>query len=164
MQMEDQPAGGASEVITTVTGGSKPLHRFLRGQPKSIGFFICGLLYILSERNPSKKIITASLALNIISIIGVLIALVEFYKAIDEINYIVKYFNFEGQKYENQSGEEELYARQHYMLVRNMELVFCCHSVIGGVLLVTMSFFVRAALKSSRTKAFVVMRSLPSAE
>ncbi|XP_026135084.1 membrane-spanning 4-domains subfamily A member 15-like isoform X2 [Carassius auratus] len=202
--MEDQPAGGASEVITTVTGGSKPLHRFLRGQPKSIGvvlvimgiglfmfgipittesyiqileeqksstpfwigtlFFICGLLYILSERNPSKKIITASLALNIISIIGVLIALVEFYKAIDEINYIVKYFNFEGQKYENQSGEEELYARQHYMLVRNMELVFCCHSVIGGVLLVTMSFFVRAALKSSRTKAFVVMRSLPSAE
>ncbi|XP_052469737.1 uncharacterized protein LOC128026526 isoform X2 [Carassius gibelio] len=167
-EMEDQPAGVVSEVITTVTGGSKPVHRFLRGQPKSIGvvlvimgiglfmfgipmtsesfiptleeqftpfwigilFFICGLLYILSERNPSKKIITASLALNIISIIGVLIALLEFSR----------------------------------MFVRDMELVFCCHSVIGGVLLVTMSFFARAALKSSRTQAFFVMRNLPSVE
>ncbi|XP_059374203.1 membrane-spanning 4-domains subfamily A member 15-like, partial [Carassius carassius] len=194
--VEDQPAGGESEVITTVTGGSKPVHRFLRGQPKSIGvvlvmmgiglfmfgipmttqsyvptldeqftpfwigilFFICGLLYILSERNPSKKIITASLALNIISIIGVLFALLEFSRVIVAINY------YEGQMYENQNGEEELYARQHFMFIRDMELVFCCHSLIGGVLLVTMSFFARAALRSSRSQVFVVMRNLPSAE
>ncbi|XP_052469738.1 uncharacterized protein LOC128026526 isoform X3 [Carassius gibelio] len=166
-EMEDQPAGVVSEVITTVTGGSKPVHRFLRGQPKSIGFFICGLLYILSERNPSKKIITASLALNIISIIGVLIALLEFSRVIVEINSIVEgHYEgyYEGQMYENQTGMEKLYARQHYMFVRDMELVFCCHSVIGGVLLVTMSFFARAALKSSRTQAFFVMRNLPSVE
>ncbi|XP_016116318.1 membrane-spanning 4-domains subfamily A member 4D-like [Sinocyclocheilus grahami] len=195
--VEDRPAGSVSEVISTVTGGSKPVHRFLRGQPKSIGvvlvmmgiglfvfgipmnvqsnaptsaeqftpfwlgilFFICGLLYILSERNPSKKIITACLALNIISIIGVLSALVEFSKAVVGIYRIHGY-----QMYENVTEEEELHARQHYMSIRDMELVFSCHSLIGGILLVTMSFFARAALRSSRTQAVVVMRNLPSAE
>lgn len=37
VMVEDRPAGSVSEAITTVTGGSKPVHRFLRGQPKSIG-------------------------------------------------------------------------------------------------------------------------------
>lgn len=35
--VEDRAANGASEPVTMVTGGSKPLHRFLKGQPKSIG-------------------------------------------------------------------------------------------------------------------------------
>lgn len=34
---ENQPTGDAGEYISTVTGGTKPLHRFLRGEPKSIG-------------------------------------------------------------------------------------------------------------------------------
>ncbi|XP_042624226.1 uncharacterized protein LOC122147142 [Cyprinus carpio] len=73
-------------------------------------FFICGLLYILSERNLSKKIsITASLALSIISITGVLSALVEFSRAIVGIYHI-----YRDQMNENQTEEEELYARQHY--------------------------------------------------
>uniref|UniRef100_A0A673JF81 Membrane-spanning 4-domains subfamily A member 4D-like n=1 Tax=Sinocyclocheilus rhinocerous TaxID=307959 RepID=A0A673JF81_9TELE len=196
MMVEDR-AASVSEAITTVTGGSKPVHRFLRGQPKSIGvvlvmmgiglfmfaipmnvqsdalisadqftpfwlgilFFICGLLYILSERNPSKKMITASLALSIISVIGVLSALVEFSGAIAGI-YHTHWVNM----YENHTEEEEIYAEQHYMPMKNMELVFFCHSLIGGVLLVVMTFFARAALRSSGTQAVVVMRDLPSAE
>uniref|UniRef100_A0A8C1R971 Si:ch1073-291c23.2 n=1 Tax=Cyprinus carpio TaxID=7962 RepID=A0A8C1R971_CYPCA len=130
-------------------------------------FFICGLLYILSERNLSKKIsITASLALSIISITGVLSALVEFSRAIIGIYHI-----YRDQMYENQTEEEELYARQHYvriihkqMSIRDMELVFCCHSLKGGLLLVTLMFFTRAALRSRRTQAVVVMRNLSSAE
>ncbi|XP_073691357.1 membrane-spanning 4-domains subfamily A member 4D [Garra rufa] len=195
--VEDRAAGSVSETISTVTGGSKPLHRFLRGQPKSIGvvlvmmgvgmflfgipmnvhtdahtsaeqftpfwlgilFFICGLLYILSERNPSKKLITASFALSIISVIGALSAMIDFSRGIVGI-----YHEYMAQMYENHTQEEEVYANQHYMTIRNMELVFCCHSLIGGVLLVTMTFYARAALQSSRTQAVVVMRNLPAAE
>ncbi|KAI2657386.1 B-lymphocyte antigen CD20 [Labeo rohita] len=195
--VEDRAAGSVSEAISTVTGGSKPLHRFLRGQPKSIGvvlvmmgvglfifgiatnvetdaptsaeqftpfwlgilFFICGLLYILSERSPSKKLITASLALSIISVIGSLSAMIDFSRAIVGI-YHVQWDHM----YENHTQEEEIYTRQHYMPIRNIELVFCCHSLIGGILLIIMTFFARAALQSSRTQAVVVMRNLPSAE
>ncbi|KAF4105374.1 membrane-spanning 4-domains subfamily A member 15-like isoform X2 [Onychostoma macrolepis] len=198
VMVEDRPAGSVSEAITTVTGGSKPVHRFLRGQPKSIGvvlvmmgiglfmfgipmnvdsdaltsvelltpfwlgilFFICGLLYILSERNPSKKMITASFALSIISVIGVLPALVEFSRAISVIYYVLAGHNM----HENSTVAEELYAEQYYISVKNLELVFFCHSLTGGVLLVIMTFFARAALQSSRTQAVVVMRNLPSAE
>ncbi|KAF4105373.1 membrane-spanning 4-domains subfamily A member 15-like [Onychostoma macrolepis] len=197
VMVEDRPAGSVSEAITTVTGGSKPVHRFLRGQPKSIGvvlvmmgiglfmfgipmnvdsdaltsvelltpfwlgilFFICGLLYILSERNPSKKMITASFALSIISVIGVLPALVEFSRAI-----VVLYDILRDQMHENNTETGELYAEQYYISVKNLELVFFCHSLTGGVLLVIMTFFARAALQSSRTQAVVVMRNLPSAE
>ncbi|XP_043111156.1 membrane-spanning 4-domains subfamily A member 8 [Puntigrus tetrazona] len=192
VMVEDQP-----EAITTVTGGNKPVHRFLRGQPKSIGvvlvimgiglfmfaipmnaeseapiseeqstpywlgfwFFVCGLLYILSERNPSKKMITASLALSIISVIGVVTAVAGFSRTIANIHYMHFY-----HASDNQTEEEELYAEQHYMTMTNMEVVFICHSLIGGVLLVAMAFFARAALQSSRTQAVVVMRNLPSAE
>ncbi|KTF93968.1 hypothetical protein cypCar_00044451 [Cyprinus carpio] len=197
VMVEDRPAGSVSEAITTVTGGSKPVHRFLRGQPKSIGvvlvmmgiglfmfaipmnvqsdasisaeqitpfwlgilFFICGLLYILSERNPSKKMITASLALSIISVIGVLYAIGEFSRAISEIYHV-----HWSHMYDNLTEKEERYAEQHYMSMTNMQIVFFCHSLIGGVLLVTMTFFARAALRSSRTQAVVVMRDLPTAE
>ncbi|KAI7790331.1 hypothetical protein IRJ41_001970 [Triplophysa rosa] len=41
-----------------------------------------------------------------------------------------------------------------------MEQVFLAHSLIGGVLLVTMMIFARAALRSSRTQAVVVMKTL----
>ncbi|XP_059421566.1 membrane-spanning 4-domains subfamily A member 4D-like [Carassius carassius] len=204
VMVEDQPAGSVPEAITTVTGGSKPLHRFLRGQPKSIGvvlvmmgiglfmfaipmnvksdapisaeqftpfwlgilFFICGLLYILSERNPSKKIITASLALSIISVIGVLSSLVEFSRAIigaDQIYWSMR-LTHETDTNETDTEEEDIYIEQHYMPIKSMELVFFCHSLIGGILLVTMTIFARAALRSSRTQVVVVMRDLPSAE
>ncbi|XP_056126101.1 membrane-spanning 4-domains subfamily A member 4D isoform X2 [Rhinichthys klamathensis goyatoka] len=195
--VEGPAATGASEPISVVTGGSKPVHRFLKGQPKCIGivlvmmavclimfgiamnvqsdamtsadmytpfwlailFFICGVLYILCERNPSKKIITASLALSIISTIGVFCACVGFARAITGIHDT--YWN---HLTENQTAEERQHLDQHYMAIEKVERVFFCHSLIGGSLLITMTFFARAALRSSRTQAVVVMRNLPSAD
>ncbi|XP_051503449.1 uncharacterized protein si:ch1073-291c23.2 isoform X2 [Myxocyprinus asiaticus] len=193
MMAEDRTAESVAEPLTTVTGGSKPLHRFLRGEPKSIGivlmmmgvclfmfginmqldvtnsadlyspfwlgalFFICGLLYILSERNPSKKIITASFALSIVSTFGVICACMTFFRAIFEQSMHWSYSN-------DTNTEEELYAKLHYKPIGIMEQVFLIHSLIGGMLLVTMSFFARSALRSSRTQAVVVMCNLPSVE
>ncbi|XDV51018.1 hypothetical protein PO909_019976 [Leuciscus waleckii] len=183
--VEGPAAAGAPEPISMVTGGSKPVHRFLKGQPKCIGivlvmmavsmimfgitmhvqsdaetsadmytpfwlgilFFICGVLYILSERNPSKKIITASLALSIISTIGVFCACVEFIRAIAGLDSIY-WYHLSG----NQTAEERRHIEQHYMAVEKIERVFFCHSLIGGSLLITMTFFARAALRSSRTQ------------
>ncbi|XP_052007248.1 membrane-spanning 4-domains subfamily A member 4D [Xyrauchen texanus] len=187
---EDRTAESTVEPLTKVTGGSKPLHRFLRGEPKSIGivlmmmgvclfmfgmnmelddtiyviedlycpfwlgtlFFICGLLYILSERNPTKKIITASFALSIVSTFGVIFACRIFSRSIN------------GHLHMSWNYTEEIYEELHYMPIAIMELVFLIHSLIGSMLLVTMSFFARSALRSSRTQAVVVMCNLPSSE
>ncbi|NP_001314733.1 uncharacterized protein isoform X1 [Danio rerio] len=193
---EDGASASASEPISTVTGGNKPVHRFLRGQPRSIGvvlsmmgvglflfgipmtvhtdimtsadvfspfwlgilFCVCGVLYILSERSPSKKIITASFALSIISTIGVVSACMDFIKSMVIIERQDEY------THNNITEDDYVYLRQHYSAVVAMECVFLCHGLIGGVLLIIMTCFARAALRSSNTQAVVVMRNLPSAE
>ncbi|TRY91606.1 hypothetical protein DNTS_021764 [Danionella cerebrum] len=192
-EMADEGAGN----VGAVSGGNKPVHRFLRGQPKSLGvvliitgvcmlvfgiqmrvtssvassaetyspywlgtlFFTCGLLYVLSERKPSKKIITASLALSILTTIGVISACSDFIKSISSLNRV--YWYDVGY---NISELDWHYHDQHLSGIEAMEYVFIAHSLMGGALLVTMSFFSRAALKSSNTQAIVVMRNLPSAE
>ncbi|XP_067277718.1 membrane-spanning 4-domains subfamily A member 4D-like isoform X1 [Pseudorasbora parva] len=197
--LEDRAAtADASEPISMVTGGSKPLHHFLKGQPKCIGivlvmmgvclvmfgialngqvklitfeerltpfwlgtlFCMCGLLYILSECNPSKKFITASLALSIISTIAAICACVQFGRSIFEIK-ICHVAQIMGDP---NSTEEMRHFDQFLIPFDKIHQVFFSHSLIGGILLVTMSFFARAALKSSRTQTVVVMRNLPSAE
>nr|XP_055026693.1 membrane-spanning 4-domains subfamily A member 15 [Misgurnus anguillicaudatus]XP_055026694.1 membrane-spanning 4-domains subfamily A member 15 [Misgurnus anguillicaudatus] len=191
--MDDHSTGGPAEPITTVTGGNKPLHRFLRGEPKTIGivlvimgiclimfgipvhttlyssvdalspfwlgilFITCGILYIMSENNPTKKIITASFAVSIVSAIGVLVAGINLIRASIDLQH--QHWFYDGNDTDNY-----YYGRQQYLSVDVMERVFLFHSLIGGVLIVTMMFFARAALRSSRTRAVVVMRNLPSVE
>ncbi|XP_073728972.1 membrane-spanning 4-domains subfamily A member 15-like isoform X1 [Misgurnus anguillicaudatus] len=188
--MDDHSTGGPAEPITTVTGGNKPLHRFLRGEPKTIGivlvimgiclimfgipvhmtwdspsdtltplwlgilFITCGILYIMSENNPTKKIITASFAVSIVSAIGVLVAGINASIDLQHSQWFSEWNN----------TENGYYGSQHYFSVTVMERVFLFHTLIGGVLIVTMMFFARAALRSSRTRAVVVLRNLLSVE
>ncbi|TSP25434.1 Nucleolar RNA helicase 2 [Bagarius yarrelli] len=120
---------------TKTTGGAKPLHRFLRGEPRTVGivllflglclflfgiplkgdsmetsaesyspfwlgtlYFICGVLYIQSERNTTKKI----------------------------------------------------------MQIYSLEAVFLFHSLVAGIILIAMSVFARLALRSSHTQRLCV--------
>ncbi|KAM7014904.1 uncharacterized protein LKV04_012326 [Tautogolabrus adspersus] len=105
-------ASGNNAILQgTSVGGTKPLHRFIKGQPKIIGvivlilgssFFIpcisllflthvfrimwgiipsgivlgslfitCGILFILTQHNPTKKTVTMSLALSIMTVLGI---------------------------------------------------------------------------------------------
>ncbi|KAA0717535.1 hypothetical protein E1301_Tti021142 [Triplophysa tibetana] len=182
---ENQPTGDAGEYISTVTGGTKPLHRFLRGEPKSIGivlvflgiclfmfgitmktdqmtsanfytpfwlgilFTICGILFILTERNPTKKMITACFAMSIVTTIGLIVGCIEFVWSITKIQRHIWYLT--------ENGTE---IHRYYMSLFVMEQVFLVHSLIGGVLLVTMMTFARVALRSSRTQAVVVMKNV----
>lgn len=186
----------------TTTGGAKPLHRFLRGEPKSVGivmmfmgsclfmfgiplkmdtsaetntdiyssfwlgilYFICGLLYVLAEREPTKKIITASFALSILSTIGSAVAAIDFIVAMLFITHV--HYNHYGYSYRQDGNYSKVAAggTSNYMPIYSLEAVFLFHTIIGVVILITMSIFARMALRSSRTQAVVIMRNLPATE
>uniref|UniRef100_A0A8B9JHF1 Si:ch1073-291c23.2 n=1 Tax=Astyanax mexicanus TaxID=7994 RepID=A0A8B9JHF1_ASTMX len=177
------PGGGAT--TQTTKWGNKPLYRFLRAEPKSVGivmmfmgscmfifgipmrkdmsleiqadiyssfwlgilYFICGLLYIQSEREPTKKIITASFALSILSVIGSAVAAIDFISAMSFM------LHFHYDDYEHQNNTMYLDATmKHLMPMYSLEAVFLAHSLLGIVILITMSVFARMALRSSRTQ------------
>ncbi|KAK1792657.1 hypothetical protein P4O66_012597 [Electrophorus voltai] len=200
---EGLPAEGAQPPGTTMTGGQKPLHRFLRGEPKSVGivllflgsslflfgiplkkdqvessadlyssfwlgilYFICGILYVQAERAPTKKIVTISFALSIIAILGTVIAAFDFIKAMASLSHSIRMGYFyvdEKLEYDNYSVVMSS-AKQRIMQHYSLEAVFLFHSLVAGVILITMSTFARMALRSSRTQMVVVMRNLPSTE
>ncbi|KAI4878645.1 hypothetical protein NFI96_006946, partial [Prochilodus magdalenae] len=61
-------------------------------------YFTCGVLYVLAEREPTKKIITASLALSIIATLGTIFAAIEFIKAMVQIS-VSRFFRVSGEDY-----------------------------------------------------------------
>ncbi|KAF5895640.1 membrane-spanning 4-domains subfamily A member 15-like, partial [Clarias magur] len=167
---------------TQTTGGSKPLHRFLKGEPKTVGivllflglclfifgiplkhdiaetsaetyspfwlgilYFICGILYIQSERNPTKKIVTISLALSIIAILGTIIGAIIFSKTLIVHSHHMMYAD-------PVDINETDSTMEHYMQIYSLEAVFLFHSLIAGVILIAMSVFARLALRSSHTQ------------
>uniref|UniRef100_A0A4W5QLZ0 Uncharacterized protein n=1 Tax=Hucho hucho TaxID=62062 RepID=A0A4W5QLZ0_9TELE len=193
MASDIRPAGGEGGPYTTMVGGSKPLHRFNRGEPKCTGivmmfmgsslfilgipmrldiltsstetftpfwlgilFIISGLLYVLTEKNPSKQLVTASLALSIISVLGVTVAFFEFLKGILHIRQSHDYYDH--SRYDNNVTES---GRVECQLIR-LEAVFMYQSLVGMVLLIVMTSFARVALHSRKTQAIVVMQYLPS--
>ncbi|KAM9412444.1 B-lymphocyte antigen CD20-like isoform 1-T4 [Salvelinus alpinus] len=201
MASDISPAGGERGPHTTMVGGSKPLHRFIRGEPKSTGivmmfmgsslfilgipmrldtlmssaetftpfwlgilFIISGLLYVLTEKNPSKQLVTASLALSIISMLGVTVAFFEFLKGILHIRQSHDYYDHYHYDYNaTESGRVVVpWRKQHMYQLISLEAVFMYQSLVGMVLLIVMTSFARVALRSSKTQAIVVMQDLPS--
>ncbi|XP_060772864.1 membrane-spanning 4-domains subfamily A member 15 [Neoarius graeffei] len=180
---------------TQTVGGTKPLHRFLRGEPRTVGivllflglclfmfgiplkgetmetsadlyspfwlgilYFICGVLYIQSERNTTKKIVTISFALSIIAILGTVVGAIIFIKVLATHSF--NYMMYEGPFNDSETDV----AMERYTQLYSLEAVFLFHSLVAGVILVAMSVFSRLALRSSHTQMFVVMRYPPSAE
>ncbi|NP_001290950.1 uncharacterized protein LOC799862 homolog [Esox lucius] len=194
------PAGGGGEPQITTVGSSKPLHRFIRAEPKCAGiamvfmgsslfifgipmrndntqstsaedftsfwlgilFIISGMLYVLTEKSPSKPMVTASLALSIISILGVVVAFFEFLKGIMHSRYgLYRYEHFEDYA---ANVTEIPWNKYHMNQLICMEAIFMCQSFVGMTLLIVMTVFARAALRSSKTQAIVVMHNLPSTD
>ncbi|KAB5518435.1 hypothetical protein PHYPO_G00165870 [Pangasianodon hypophthalmus] len=180
---------------TQTAGGAKPLHRFLRGEPRSVGivllflglcmflfgiplkgdimetsaenyspfwlgilYFICGVLYIQSERNTTKKMVTISLVFSILAILGTLVGAIIFSKTLASHSYHYMMYP------ENFNDNETQVTVEHYMQLYSLEAVFLFHSLVAGVILIAMTVFARLALRSTHTQMFVVMRYPPSAE
>ncbi|XP_054471383.1 uncharacterized protein LOC129104627 [Anoplopoma fimbria] len=185
--------GNNANLQGTTLGGSKPLHRFIKGQPKIIGiialvlgssffilsiaitqearvqfistavppgfmlgtlFIICGILYILTEYNPTKKTVTMSLALSIVTILGACWTLMHI---LTPIAHHHSYDHFELEDNFTYS------LNRHYeAMVISVELIFLVHSVVGAIFFIVMSCLAVAALRSTKSQAIIMMTTMPA--
>ncbi|XP_048864169.1 uncharacterized protein LOC125738816 isoform X5 [Brienomyrus brachyistius] len=145
-----------------VVGFSKPLHRFMRADPKSIGFVFCGILYVLSGSRPSKKLVTASLALSIASLItGGLAFMINLSTFIIQRREDIYYYDYD-INYSNLTDIDDFWGTFHKGQVSCMEGIWLLHCFVGCVILIVMTAFSRAALGSTKTQATVIMYNRPS--
>uniref|UniRef100_A0A8C5EJ62 Uncharacterized LOC114460099 n=1 Tax=Gouania willdenowi TaxID=441366 RepID=A0A8C5EJ62_GOUWI len=179
-------------VQATTLGGSKPLHRFLRGQPKITGnsmlvlgtsFFIitiavmmdfhsmdiwpylppilfmgiqfiaCGILYILTEYNPTKKTVTMSLALSITSLLGVVWTII---RILPQIAHYHVYRHYE--TYDEDNGTIQIDSQEYPLdnMIAAFEAVELFYTMVGAVIVIVMSCLAGAALRSTKTQAVIV--------
>ncbi|CAL8379575.1 unnamed protein product [Arctogadus glacialis] len=174
----------------TVLGGDKPLHRFIKGQPKIIGivllilgssffilsiplselawmetlgayiqpgfwlgpmFIVCGILYIFTEYNPTKKTVTASLAISIVALLVTLwVAFLIVLPILLHGHYSLRYHGY------GQEGD---------VPVLILYLVIEVYTFVGVFIFITMSVFAGTSLRSSGSQTQVVMmQSQPPTE
>ncbi|XP_031702264.1 uncharacterized protein LOC116382939 isoform X1 [Anarrhichthys ocellatus] len=187
--------GNNANLQGTTVGGSKPLHRFIKGQPKIIGiialvlgssffmlsivimphnsiqfisttvspgfllgtlFIFCGILYILTEHNPTKKTVTMSLALSIVTTLGVCWTLMHILPNTIHHSYYRDYGfiedNFTHEIIPDWSYEE---------MVMSVAFIFVVYSVLGAIIFIVMSCLAVAALRSTKSQAIIVMTTTP---
>ncbi|CAL8350866.1 unnamed protein product [Merluccius merluccius] len=148
---------GAVLQTSSTLGGNKPLHRFMKGQPKIVGivlliigssFFIMSIA--LGAFFPHKMLrfiqpgfwlgptVTASLAVSIVALLAAL------WVAVFTIPSDLIY---------------QLYNSNHelHSLLYSLHLVFEVDIIVGVFILIIMSALAGASLRSSHTQAQVVM-------
>ncbi|XP_032378316.1 uncharacterized protein si:ch1073-291c23.2 isoform X2 [Etheostoma spectabile] len=136
-----EPGGNNASDQSTTVGGGKPLHRFLKGQPKIIGFIISGIVYILTEHSPTKKKVTISLALSIATILGTCWTMLCMVPSVFRYVY---------------------YSHQAFMVMElSMDLIFIVNSVVGVIIFIVMSCLATSALRSTKSQVIVVMTTSP---
>lgn len=179
-----EPGGTNAGLQSTTVGGSKPLHRFIKRQPKTVGimvlvlglsffnvsitttpeysmwtaippgfmlgtlFVICGTLYIVTEHIPTKKTVTISLALSIVSILVACWTTLHIVPTIAS-TYVHRHeYNHETSDTSSSSfADMELYV----------EIIFLFYSIVGAVTLIVMSCLAVSALRSTKSEAMIVM-------
>ncbi|GLD58293.1 uncharacterized protein AKAME5_001042500 [Lates japonicus] len=189
---------GGNILQGTTVGGSKPLHRFIKGQPKITGiivlvlgvsffvisiavtgenayhpawiwtaippgflqgtlFIICGILYIVTEHNPTKKTVTVSLALSIVTILGTCWTILHILPELGH-SYYYRYYEFIE---ENMTEIDDAAWSSHYEAMGvTIEAIFVFYSFVGGIIFIVMSTLAGAALRSTKSQAIVVMTTM----
>ncbi|XP_022602102.1 uncharacterized protein LOC111222586 [Seriola dumerili] len=191
------PGGNNASLQSTTVGGSKPLHRFIKGQPKIIGiivlvlgasffilsiaivgdsagqpiwtaippgfllgtlFMICGILYIVTEHNPTKKTVTISLALSVVTILGVFWTILHILPELIHSHYVRHYDFPEDDTTEN---DDVAWTSSHEAMGLVVEATFVFYSFVGAIIFIVMSTLAGAALRSTNSQAIVVMTTAP---
>lgn len=117
---------------------------------------ICGIVYIVTEHSPTKKTVTASLALSIVSILGgfwtifVMMVNLHFYY---DYTYDEEYSN------DTDITNEIPWTSYVEVMTLTVELVYLLYSLVGTIILIIMSVFAGIALHSSKMQTTVVMMS-----
>ncbi|XP_039649948.1 uncharacterized protein LOC120555343 isoform X2 [Perca fluviatilis] len=156
-----EPGGNNASLQSTTVGGSKPLHRFLKGQPKIIGiivlvmgssFFIVSLAIIpdyfssflwtaIQPGFAMGTLVTISLALSIVTILGTCWTLLGILPAIVRYSY---------------------HSTSYQDMEMSMDLIFLVHTIVGVIIFIVMSCLAGAALRSTKSQAIVVMTTTPA--
>ncbi|XP_048864168.1 uncharacterized protein LOC125738816 isoform X4 [Brienomyrus brachyistius] len=162
-----------------VVGFSKPLHRFMRADPKSIGvamvilgssLLITGIAMMpdIMGNNPAYRglwlgtVVTASLALSIASLItGGLAFMINLSTFIIQRREDIYYYDYD-INYSNLTDIDDFWGTFHKGQVSCMEGIWLLHCFVGCVILIVMTAFSRAALGSTKTQATVIMYNRPS--
>ncbi|XP_026233563.1 uncharacterized protein LOC113174095 [Anabas testudineus] len=188
--------GNEASIQGTTVGGSKPLHRFIRGQPKIVGiialilgassfivsmtiysslpihyiwtaippgfivgslFIISGILFILTEHNPTKKTVTLSLAFSIVAILGAV------WSVWHMIPDLVHGFHYRNHQYidEHSSEADNRWLSNSMAMGLSLEIIFTFYNLVGIIIFIVMSCFAGAALRSTKSQAVVVMTTAP---
>ncbi|XP_030269287.1 uncharacterized protein LOC115579762 [Sparus aurata] len=192
MSAELFPASGNNASLQgTTIGGSKPLHRFMKGQPKNVGvivlvlgsgFFIvsislrqssifhiwsvippglflgtlfiaCGILFIVTEHNPTKKTVTASLALSIVTLLGSCWTILHI---MPSVIYTSSYRHYEILE-DNVTETEDTWSTSYEAMGLSLESIYLFYSFVGAIIFIIMSALAGSALRSSKSQAIVVM-------
>ncbi|XP_010732709.2 membrane-spanning 4-domains subfamily A member 4A [Larimichthys crocea] len=176
----------------TTVGGTKPLHRFIKGQPKITGivvlvlglslfivsiaimptaiehilaiippsvllgllFIICGILYILTEHNPTKKTVTISLALSIVTLLVACWSMLHIIPSFLNGHYYYSHYDF---------MDDNVTEETVQLLLSNMNMSTCVealyffYTLVGAIILIVMSALAGAALRSTKSQAIIVM-------
>ncbi|XP_078025434.1 membrane-spanning 4-domains subfamily A member 4A-like [Epinephelus lanceolatus] len=162
----------------------KPLHRFVRNEPRSLGivmlvfgcaellmgfplakqnmttswtiyiplwqgalFLVCGNLSIYTEIHPSKKMVTVSLAMYVVTLLGVFVS-VGF-----RIYSLVEYSAFYSRSWYRDKDVI-------YQMLLGIESVLLTSSLCVLVLLIFLSTIARLALKSTHSQ--VIFQHIPT--
>ncbi|XP_029952821.1 uncharacterized protein LOC115392367 [Salarias fasciatus] len=114
-------------------------------------FVACGILYIVTEKNPTKRTVTISLALSIISVLC----------TIWVVAHSVQFFKFSSysvlEHYDNGTVTEIMWPSNYEKVARTVEAVFKFNGAVGGIICLVMSVLAGAALRSTASQAIVLM-------
>ncbi|XP_058877514.1 uncharacterized protein LOC131735214 [Acipenser ruthenus] len=193
------PEGSAAQSCseTRLGGGVKPLHRFIRGEPKSVGitmlflgltivmtgfvtcrivekeninlqafmigvlFITSGILCVVCENRPTKQLVTACLAVNIVSILVSPFAVIRQMTLV----YLTDMHFVHHENYTDiDNCTEDCWSEELHHSVIGTYGLLTSYILSGMVLLIVMSAFACAGLRPSQSQVVVVMNTKPTAD
>ncbi|XP_029283038.1 uncharacterized protein LOC115005367 isoform X3 [Cottoperca gobio] len=132
------PGGNNASVKGTTVYGTKPLHRFIKGQPKINGIMLLVLgssfISIFLAIVPEYESITVG-----IFVLGILFV-------ICGILYILTAHN----------------PTKKTAMGESVEMIFLFHIIMGAIICIIMSTLAVAALRSTNSQASVMMTAMPA--
>ncbi|XP_047196598.1 uncharacterized protein LOC118112536 isoform X3 [Hippoglossus stenolepis] len=130
---------------------SKPLHRFIRKEPKALGFLVSGKLSIYTEIHPSKKMVTVCLAMYVVSLLGAVISIGFRMYCLSHVGYL---------KYRARHAVDQEWAQNRIEQLFGVEGLLFTSSLCAAGILIFLSSVARLALKSTNTQ--VIVRCTPA--
>ncbi|KAK5873774.1 hypothetical protein PBY51_018785 [Eleginops maclovinus] len=181
--LTSEPGGTNAGLQGTTVGGSKPLHRFIKGQPKAVGIMVLvlGLSFVIVSitirPNDSSHYLWTTIPPGFILgslfiICGILYMVTEHSPtkktvtislALSIVNILVACWTVmhilpEVVHAEIYLPDNDTYSSYSFEVMGfSVELIFLFYSIVGAVTLIVMSCLAVSALRSTKSEAIIVM-------